>query len=76
MAWRPLPTTEEEDLEQLGLLELFDAGGVVILEWGDRFASALPDDRLDVHIVGEEGRTVELLARGPHHAALLERLHG
>ena len=65
---------DEDELEQLGLDELMEGDGVTVLEWADRFADALPADRLDVTITGNDARTIELVALGPRHEALLERL--
>ena len=54
------------ELEDLGLDELQDAGGVMIVEWGDVVGDALGDAlivRLD-HGDGEGVRTVEISRRG------------
>lgn len=52
-----------EDLDYFGTLE---AGGVSVVEWGDRFAEAAPPDGLSVsiHIEGDERRRIELSALG------------
>lgn len=37
----------EDEARALGLEELFDQG-IVLIEWADRIASLLPDERLDI----------------------------
>jgi tRNA threonylcarbamoyladenosine biosynthesis protein TsaE len=56
-----------------GLLEDRQATGVVLIEWPDRLGSALPPDRLDVHIDGgaDEPRTLRLDARGSGYGRYL-----
>jgi tRNA threonylcarbamoyladenosine biosynthesis protein TsaE len=60
-----------EDLPGLGLGEVLDQPGVVVVEWGDRFPDLLPSDRLEVRI-DEEGseRRIRVDATGPRHAHL------
>jgi len=65
---------DDEELEQLGLEDWFDGTQVVVLEWAAQFASALPGDRLDITIRGDDTRQVELRATGPVHQQLLERV--
>jgi len=45
----------------LGLEDLFDAG-VVVIEWADRIAAILPDDRIDVHFehIGDDQRRITI----------------
>jgi tRNA threonylcarbamoyladenosine biosynthesis protein TsaE len=52
-----------------------DAGGVVVIEWPERIADLLPEDRLEVFIepLDEASRRLELRATGPRSAAVLER---
>lgn len=71
--------SDPDELEQLGLVDVMYADGVVVLEWAGRAEDALPDDRLDIVILlepGSEIRTVTLSSTGPLHQALRERLHG
>ena len=50
----------------LGLEELFDEG-IVVIEWADRIAPLLPDDRIDVHFehVGDHQRRITIEDRRP-----------
>jgi len=70
-----------EELVELGALELLRGGPlpgapVVLVEWADRVADLLPEDRLTVSLEhrGETARAVTILATGPHNAALVRRL--
>jgi tRNA threonylcarbamoyladenosine biosynthesis protein TsaE len=64
-----------DELEQLGFVEQFVAGGVVVIEWPDRFMNEMPLDRVDI-IIEEEGngRTVRCIAGGPNSAKLLNNV--
>jgi tRNA threonylcarbamoyladenosine biosynthesis protein TsaE len=64
-AWR---LTSADDLRSLELDEAA-AGGVLALEWGDRFPEAAPAEHLVVTFgVVDEGRTVIFAAVGATHA--------
>lgn len=40
-------------------------GGITVIEWGERIAAALPDDRLTIRLVAEgDDRQLEVLASG------------
>lgn len=59
-----------EEAEQLGLLELRDRGHVLLVEWGERHATALGPDRLELSL-GVGPRHALLSADGPRSRALL-----
>ncbi len=69
---------DRDDLEQLGWEDLVDGHGVVVVEWPSQVPEALPDDRLDVHLVdtaapdGTLARRARLEAHGPRHKGLLD----
>jgi tRNA threonylcarbamoyladenosine biosynthesis protein TsaE len=55
------------ELADLGVDELLDAGGVVVVEWGDVVAAEMPADRLEVRFAfgdGDDDRTIELTPTG------------
>jgi tRNA threonylcarbamoyladenosine biosynthesis protein TsaE len=65
-----------EELETAGLDDWLAPGRLLLLEWGDRFAQALPTDRLEVRLEpGSETseRGVEARAHGAEAEALLAR---
>lgn len=52
----------------LGLAEMLDEGGVVLIEWGDAITPVLPHDYLEVRITfgaGDDDRRLALRAVGP-----------
>ncbi|HEU4431270.1 MAG TPA: tRNA (adenosine(37)-N6)-threonylcarbamoyltransferase complex ATPase subunit type 1 TsaE [Myxococcota bacterium] len=66
----------EAELEAAGLFDWLGERTLLVAEWGERFSSALPDDRLEIRIAsGEipESRILEAQALGPRSQALLER---
>lgn len=58
------------ELINIGFEEYFERGGVVVVEWAERFVDALPADRLDVRIeiTGPESRRFHLA--GPRAARI------
>jgi tRNA threonylcarbamoyladenosine biosynthesis protein TsaE len=75
------------ELEAAGFEDLGGEGRVLCVEWGERVAGALPEDRLDVTLVAaplpaevparddgaEPPRRVAILATGRRSAAVLEK---
>jgi tRNA threonylcarbamoyladenosine biosynthesis protein TsaE len=56
----------------LGLAEMLDDGGVVLIEWGDEILSVLPSDLLEVRLtlgVADDDRTIVLRPVGPRWSA-------
>jgi tRNA threonylcarbamoyladenosine biosynthesis protein TsaE len=57
-----------DDAEDIGLLELLDAGAIAVIEWGERIAAALGPDLLVLelsHVDGDDdARDVRIEARG------------
>ena len=67
-----LPTPVDPD--ELGLLELFDAGGIVAVEWAQRLhPTDYPRHRLDLHfsVTGDNSRSIRLFAYGLDASDLL-----
>ncbi|MBW2245121.1 MAG: tRNA (adenosine(37)-N6)-threonylcarbamoyltransferase complex ATPase subunit type 1 TsaE [Deltaproteobacteria bacterium] len=66
----------EDELMASGLHDWLAPGVGLVVEWGDRFPEALPEDRLEVELrPGEaiEDRQVCVTAAGPVSRAALER---
>ena len=40
----------EAEVATLGLDEIFDRPGVVLIEWGERFLRLMPDDRIEIRL--------------------------
>jgi tRNA threonylcarbamoyladenosine biosynthesis protein TsaE len=65
-----------QELDELGLWEAAESGGVIAVEWLSRFPQALPADRLELTLalLPQGGRSLHLRARGPRSAARLTAL--
>jgi tRNA threonylcarbamoyladenosine biosynthesis protein TsaE len=64
----------EEELEDVGLDDLFRQPGVVAVEWWDRFPAAQPAEHLEVRIEpAGDGRQVTAVGRGAAGTALHAR---
>ena len=63
---------EEDELADIDFFGLLESGGVCLIEWGDKFAAAMPDERIDVHIavVDDETREVAITGCGSRGAAI------
>ena len=50
------------DAATLGLDDLFDAGAIVLIEWGERFPELMPEDRIEIRLraVSDEEREIEV----------------
>lgn len=67
-----------EEVADLGLPELLDEGGVVIVEWGDAILPALPADHLEIRLTfgdGDDDRTLTLTPGGTTWSARDRALH-
>lgn len=49
-----------EEVDTLGLDEIFDRNAVVLVEWGERFPERMPEDRIEIRITttGENDRSI------------------
>lgn len=56
----------DEEFQRLGPQEYFSAGGITLIEWADKVAASLPDERLEVviEVTGELSRQFTLRACG------------
>ena len=65
---------EARELEEIGLVDYLEGGGVAVVEWFDRFPAYRPPDRIDVEIAitGEESRRITATATGAGSAKRLE----
>jgi len=64
-----------DQLEDIDFYETMESGGVTAIEWADRFAAELPDDRLAVRIsrLDELRREIAPSGTGPRSAELARR---
>lgn len=66
-----------QDVIDLGLEEMIDDDGVLVVEWGDAIEELLPAEHLLVELTApgpDERRRIELAGVGPSWAARWERL--
>lgn len=63
---------DADEIEQIGLVELAESGGVTVVEWADRFPEVLPADHLRVVFTDLDIDRRQLLveATGPRHRHL------
>lgn len=64
------------ELLGLGLDEILEQGGLTVVEWADRVADSLPEDRLslDFTIIGPNLRRISFRCRGKASTCYLERI--
>jgi tRNA threonylcarbamoyladenosine biosynthesis protein TsaE len=57
---------EPREVATLGLDEIFDRDGLVLIEWGERFPRMLPAERTEIRIrpVGDDAREIEVTQIG------------
>ena len=65
---------DDDELDELGLEEYFDAPAVTVVEWCDRFPDAMPDDRLELNleITGPNSRRAMVSLYGDQYAEIFE----
>jgi tRNA threonylcarbamoyladenosine biosynthesis protein TsaE len=58
----------EAEVATLGLDEIFDRPGIVLIEWGERFPRLMPESRLEIRLerpqTDEDTRTIEVTPAG------------
>jgi tRNA threonylcarbamoyladenosine biosynthesis protein TsaE len=67
---------DTDEFIDLGVEEYFDSGGVVFVEWADRVAELLPNERLDIRIevTGPTTRRITIAGTSPQMEELASRL--
>ncbi len=62
------------EASSLGLDDIFESDDIAIIEWPERIAEILPEERLriDIELAEEPARALVIQARGARHCALLE----
>ena len=69
-----LPLYNIDVIENIGIEEYFDKGGVTLIEWADIIKDILPEERLDItfKIVGENSRVMVLTPHGEKYVNICE----
>lgn len=67
---------QEKEVEELGLEDYFQAGGITAIEWADKIAPLLPEEILwiDIYYTGENTRSLEINGKGKHFEALVNQV--
>lgn len=62
----------DDNVENLGIEEYFDKGGVTIIEWADLIKDYLPEERLDIRfkVVDENSRVLVIKPYGEEYENL------
>jgi tRNA threonylcarbamoyladenosine biosynthesis protein TsaE len=70
-------TTSLTELIDIGIEECFDAGGVTVVEWGDKLLPLLPARTIHVRIagVGDELREITISRPGSRESAVSNSRH-
>ena len=66
------------ELDDIGFDEILAVEGIVVIEWADKFPSALPSERLDISltIMNEQTRELSLKGHGQHAVDLVKTCFG
>ncbi|MEX0613022.1 MAG: tRNA (adenosine(37)-N6)-threonylcarbamoyltransferase complex ATPase subunit type 1 TsaE, partial [Pirellulales bacterium] len=67
---------DEDEFLALGPDEYFESSGITFVEWADRVAELLPDERLDItlEVTGETTRRISLRGTSPRMQELATRV--
>jgi tRNA threonylcarbamoyladenosine biosynthesis protein TsaE len=67
----------EDEFVELGPGEYFDSNGLVFIEWADRVASLLPEERIEIEfeVIGETERRVSIRGTTARMHELVERIN-
>lgn len=67
---------DEDELREIGVDELFASDAIVIIEWAERVAECLPDERLEIEIevTGPTSRLFTIRGMGEALASALHEL--
>lgn len=65
---------EDENIDNLGIEEYFNKGGVTIIEWADLIENYLPEERLDIKfkVIDENTRVLVLKPHGEDYVRVCE----
>lgn len=63
-----------DELIDIGYVDYCYRRGVLVMEWADKVADALPKDRLDIHIIGngDSSRTMVFIPHGSSYTDILK----
>jgi tRNA threonylcarbamoyladenosine biosynthesis protein TsaE len=64
------------DLENLGYEEYFEGKGVTVIEWAEKIAHLLPENRMEIHIshLGNDVREFEIIGFGDRYSKIVDKM--
>ncbi|MBU4310438.1 tRNA (adenosine(37)-N6)-threonylcarbamoyltransferase complex ATPase subunit type 1 TsaE [bacterium] len=67
-----------KEIFNLGYEEYFYGEGVAIIEWADKIRKLLPREVLiiNLEIIGENRRKIELVPKGKHYQNIIKKVYG
>ena len=67
---------DEDEFLELGVEELFEEPAITLIEWGEKYASVLPQDHLviAIDVDSENSRVIEVSGTGPRARLVVDRL--
>jgi tRNA threonylcarbamoyladenosine biosynthesis protein TsaE len=67
---------DDDEFRELGPEEFFESDGMTIIEWGDKVADCLPEERIEIEIevTGTTARRFVVNGVGPRYAAVVQEL--
>ncbi len=67
---------DDDEFLELGVEEYFDAPAITLIEWAERVAHCLPNERLEIFIepTGEHSRKITVTAYGPRLEQTVQEL--
>ena len=65
---------EDENIDNLGIEEYFEKGGVTIIEWADLISNYLPEERMDIRfkVIDENSRVLIINPHGEDYIRVCE----
>ena len=65
---------EDENIDNLGIEEYFEKGGVTIIEWADLIENYLPEERMDIKfkVIDENTRVLVIKPHGEEYIRVCE----
>lgn len=69
---------DDDEFLELGIEEMFEQPGIMLVEWGAKFVSLFPKDHLgmEIDVINENDRLVTIKSYGPQSDLILLQLQG
>lgn len=68
--------SDADELFAIGFEEYLTQNAILVLEWAERVPEALPQERLEIHLIGSGGepRTLQLIPLGQRYESVVNAL--